>query len=50
MEIFDDMGVKDPEVRKKLKLSTPRFNFGAKQESELLGTLPPPVRLAHDTV
>ncbi len=39
MEIFDDMGVKDPEVqkfrKKNLKLSRPRFNFGAKQKSEL---------------
>ena len=39
MEIFDDMGVKDPEVqkfrKKNLKLSRLRFNFGAKQKSEL---------------
>ena len=39
MEIFDDMGVRDPEVGKfqknNLKLSRPRFNFGAKQKSEL---------------
>ncbi len=39
VEIFDDMGLKDPEVRKfwkkKLKLSRPSFNFGAKQKSEL---------------
>ncbi len=38
MEIFDDMGVKEPEVgkfrKKYLKLSRPRFNFGAKQKSE----------------
>ena len=34
------MGVRDPEVGKfrknNLKLSRPRFNFGAKQKSELL--------------
>ena len=39
MEIFDDMGVRDPEVEKfrekNLRLSMPRFNFGAKQKSEL---------------
>ncbi len=39
MEIFDDMGVKDPEVqkfrKKNLKSSRLRFNFGAKQKSEL---------------
>ncbi len=39
MEIFDDMGVRGPEVEKfqknYLKLSRPRFNFGAKQKSEL---------------
>ena len=39
MEIFDDMGVRDPEVRKfrrnNLKLSRPRFNFCAKQKSAL---------------
>ncbi len=39
MEIFDDMGVRDPEVRKfrknDLKISRPRFNFGTKQKSEL---------------
>ncbi len=39
MEIFYDMGVKDPEVqkfrKKNLKLSRLRFNFGAKQKSEL---------------
>ncbi len=39
MEIFDDMGVRDPKVGKfrknNLKLSRPWFNFGAKQKSEL---------------
>ena len=39
MEIFDDMGLRDPEVGKfqknNLKLSRPRFNFGVKQKSEL---------------
>ncbi len=39
VEMFDDMGMKDPEVGKfrknKLTLSRPRFNLGAKQKSEL---------------
>ncbi len=38
-DIGCNMGVKDPEVgkfrEKKLKLSRPRFNFGARQKSEL---------------